>query len=167
MLPPLNEFIRETGIVMLPLKTSVKSHMKEIYCQKTTQISSPLMHLFSKLKHPVLNFFPAPHGNAKAQCSLPPPPPPPVWFYAFDPRGTSRFTFLAFRPQSLLGYLLSPPALSTIISQQERSAVGCPSGGRNMTHVWVDKTHGNRGITLNFLTSTPRITFGYDERVSW
>lgn len=52
--------------------------------------------------------------------------PPPVWFYAFDPRGTSRFTFLAFRPQSLLGYLLSPPALSTVISQRERTAAARP-----------------------------------------
>lgn len=75
--------------------------------------------------------------------------PLPVWFYAFDPRRTSRFTFLAFRPQSLLGYLLSPPALSTIISQQERSAAARPGGGRWDTFD-SKRTHGNSGITLIF-----------------
>lgn len=75
--------------------------------------------------------------------------PLPVWFYAFDPRRTSRFTFLAFRPQSLLGYLLSPPALSTIISQQERNAAARPGGGRWDTFD-SKRTHGNSGITLIF-----------------
>lgn len=57
--------------------------------------------------------------------------PLPVWFYAFDPRRTLRFAFLAFRPQSLLGYLLSPPAPSTTISQQERTAAApVRRGGR-------------------------------------
>lgn len=53
-------------------------------------------------------------------------PSPSVCLYAFDPRRTSRFAFQAFRPQSLLGYLLSPPALSTIISQQEGIAATRP-----------------------------------------
>ncbi len=91
--------------------------------------------------------------------------PPPVWFYAFDPRGTSRFTFLAFRPQSLLGYLLSPPALSTIISQQERTAATRPGGGR-----W--DTFDSKKLTdlvelLWILLTRSRTTFRYDESVSW
>lgn len=57
---------------------------------------------------------------------VPEAPSPSVCFYAFDPRRTSRFAFQAFRPQSLLGYLLSPPALSTIISQQEGIAATRP-----------------------------------------
>lgn len=55
----------------------------------------------------------------RAAASAPPPPslPPSRVVYAFDPRGTSRFTFLAFRPQSLLGYLLSPPLSLSLHNQ--------------------------------------------------
>lgn len=66
----------------------------------------------------------------RRQSALQQLPPFTVWFYAFDPRRTLRFAFLAFRPQSLLGYLLSPPAPSTIISQRESTAAARPTGAR-------------------------------------
>lgn len=62
-------------------------------------------------------------------------PSPSVCFYAFDPRRTSRLAFQAFRPQSLLGYLLSPPGLSTIISQHQRIAATRPRYTGDETHL--------------------------------